>query len=72
MLLLGLSLLVICLSFDGSREDIEISSDVDVSFASGVEITLDKEVSLIVEEKHVIPLILVSSGSLECLVVPVV
>ena len=51
-----------------------ISSNVDVSFASDVEITLKGEVSLIVEEKYVIPLILyiVSSGSLQCLVVVVV
>ena len=48
-----------------------ISSNVDVSFASDVEITLKREVSLIVEEKCVIPLTLyiVSSGSLQCLVV---
>ena len=48
-----------------------ISSNVDVSFASDVEITLKREVSLIVEEKCGIPLILyiVSSGSLQCLVV---
>ena len=37
MLLLGLSLVVICLSFDGSWEDIEVSSDADVSFASGIK-----------------------------------
>ena len=51
-----------------------ISSNVDVSFASDVEITLKREVSLIVEEKYVIPLILytVSSGSLQCLVIAVV
>ena len=51
-----------------------VSSNVDVSFASDVEITLKREVSLIVEEKYVIPLILyiVSSGSLQCLVVVVV
>ena len=51
-----------------------ISSNVVVSFASDVEITLKREVSLIVEEKYVIPLILyiVSSGSLQCLVVVVV
>ena len=51
-----------------------ISSNVDVSFASDVEITLKREVSLILEEKYVIPLILhiVSSGSLQCLVVVVV
>ena len=39
MLLLGLSLGVVCLYFDGSWENIEIFSDVDVSFASGIEIT---------------------------------
>ena len=51
-----------------------ISSNVDVSFASDVEITLKREVPLIVEEKYVIPLILyiVSSGSLQYLVVVVV
>ena len=51
-----------------------ISSNVDVSFAADVEITLKREVSLIVEEKYVIPLILyiVSSASLQCLVVVVV
>ena len=70
-LLLGLSLVVICLSFDGSWENAEISSNVDVSFASSVKTTLDREVSLIVEKKHVIPLILVSSGSFECLAVAV-
>ena len=48
-----------------------ISSNVHVSFASDVEITLKGEVSRIVGEKYVIPLILyiVSSGSLQCLVV---
>ena len=47
-----------------------IPSNVDVSFASDVEITLKREVSPIVEEKYVIPLILyiVSSGSSQCLV----
>ena len=47
------------------------SSNVHVSFASDVEITLKGEVSRIVGEKYVIPLILyiVSSGSLQCLVV---
>ena len=51
-----------------------ISSNFDVSFSSDVEITLKREVSPIVEEKYVIPLILyiVSSGSLQCLVVVVV
>ena len=51
-----------------------ISSNVHVSFASDVEITLKGEVSRIVGEKYVIPLILyiVSSGSLQCLVVVVV
>ena len=51
-----------------------ISSNVDVSFASDVKIALKREVSLIVEEKYVILLILyiVSSGSLQCLVVAVV
>ena len=51
-----------------------ISSNFDVSFASDVEITLKGEVSPIVEEKYVIPLILyiVSSESLQCLVVVVV
>ena len=51
-----------------------ISSNVDVSFASDIEITLKREVSLIVEEKYVIPLILYieSSGSLQFLVVVVV
>ena len=50
-----------------------ISSNVHVSFASDVEITLKGEVSRIVGEKYVIPLILyiVSSGSLQCLVVVV-
>ena len=48
-----------------------IPSNVDVSFASDVEITLKREVSPIVEEKYVIPLILyiVSSGSSQRLVV---
>ena len=51
-----------------------ISSNVHVSFASDVEITLKGEVSRIVGEKYVIPLILyiVSSGSLQYLVVVVV
>ena len=51
-----------------------ISSNVHVSFASDVEITLKGEVSRIFGEKYVIPLILyiVSSGSLQCLVVVVV
>ena len=51
-----------------------ISLNVDISFASDVEIALKREVSLIVEEKYVILLILyiVSSRSLHCLVVFVV
>ena len=51
-----------------------ISSNYHVSFASDVEITLKGEVSRIVGEKYVIPLILyiVSSESLQCLVVVVV
>ena len=51
-----------------------ISSNVHVSFASDVEITLKGEVSRIVGEKYVIALILdiVSSGSWQCLVVVVV
>ena len=51
-----------------------ISSNVHVSFASDVEITLKGEVSRIFGEKYVIPLILyiVLSGSLQCLVVVVV
>ena len=72
MLLVRLPLVVICLSFDGNWEDIGISSDVDVSFALDKEITLEREVPVIVEEKYVIPLILVSSGSLQCLAVAVV
>ena len=54
MLLLGFPLFVIRLTFDGNWEDIEISSEF-VSFASGIEITLEREVSVIVEEKHIIP-----------------
>ena len=54
MLLLGFPLFVIRLTFDGNWEDIEISSEV-VSFASDIEITLEREVSLILEEKHIIP-----------------
>ena len=54
MLLLGFPLFVVRLTFDGNREDIEISSEV-VSFASDIEITLEREVSVIVEEKHIIP-----------------
>ena len=72
MLLLRLPLVVICLSFDGNWKDIGISSDVHVSFALDKEITLEREVPVIVEEKYVIPLILVSSGSLQCLAVAVV
>ena len=51
-------LVVTCLSFDSNWEDVGISSDVDASFVLDLEIMLGRKVSVIVEGKHVMPLIL--------------